>query len=97
MADEYKIDRIKPVSNRRRWEYWREKGIITSVEDNGAVNVYSKQELDDYTDRAIWLADHPGQDPTTIVKARGEYCPDCAQLIGYCGKHQEPSDGVPSE
>lgn len=60
----YKIDKVKSQSSRRRWEFWRERGIVVVI--NGLPTVMSKDELEEYTDSQIWQADHPGME--TVIK-----------------------------
>lgn len=89
---EYKIDRVKPTSNRRRWEHWREIGIAVKIVDGKPVTM-TKQELDEYTDRLIWYKEHPGQDPTVLVRPippepYSNTCPKCPTSPGgWCGDH----------
>ena len=59
-------NRVKHVSNHKRWEYWRSKGIFVSV--GGQVVQLKGAALDDYTDEAIWRAAHPGQEPVERVE-----------------------------
>lgn len=66
----YKIDRIKPLSNRRRYEYWREHGVSFPNAD-GSVEVLNKADLDAYTDEQIWRAAHPGEEPIVEVSNNG--------------------------
>lgn len=54
----YRSDRVKHTSSRRRYEYLREQGI--QVDDQPALR---GEALDDYIDRKIWEAAHPGEDP----------------------------------
>ena len=57
----YKINHVKNLSNRARYEYWRERGVLN------AGKLMTKQELDTYTDEQIWRLNHPGREPVEIV------------------------------
>lgn len=78
------ISRIKTVSNRARYEYWRERGVAIG---DAPVRYLTKQDLDDYTDEQIWRDAHPGQDPVHRIFAK-DPCPKCqADFTGWCGDH----------
>lgn len=87
----YKIDKVKPQSSRKRWEFWRERGIV--IIEEGKYRVLLKDELDEYTDSQIWQLEHPGM-PTVIkgefndgVSAEGE------QLSGVAGSELREESG----
>ena len=64
----YKIDRVKPVSSRRRYEYLREHGVVIATDDHdGPGPTLSRKELDDYIDESIWREAHPGENPIQEV------------------------------
>lgn len=55
------VSKIKPVSQLRRYEYLREKGVMLK----GGV-VLKGKELDDYVDEQIWRDAHPGENPCVV-------------------------------
>ena len=60
----YTVNRIKPLSNSRRYEYLRELGV--SVFQDGRMVLLHKEELDRYIDRAVWEEAHPGVEPICV-------------------------------
>lgn len=55
----YRVNKVKATSPARRYEVLR----IMGVQVRG--HFLKGQELDDYLDREIWAAAHPGKEPVT--------------------------------
>ncbi len=70
-APTYSIDSTKEMSNRARYEYWRESGIAVA---DAPLHYLTGKELDAYTDKCIWEQKHPDKVAKRVIKvgkARG--------------------------
>lgn len=59
----YRVNKVKPVSNARRYEVLRSDGVLVPTGIGGQTDIIKGQALDDYLDEKIWRAAHPGQEP----------------------------------
>ena len=58
----YSVNRVKPLSSRRRYEFLREHGV--TIETGGShPKILKGQALDDYIDEKVWRDHHPGEEP----------------------------------
>ena len=62
----YSVNKVKPVSSMRKYEYLREKGVV--IETGGSHPMILKgKELDEYLDEQVWRKNHPGEEPRYTI------------------------------
>lgn len=63
-APRYRVDRTKPLSNARRYEYLMRVGVTIGTGRNK--KVLKGKELDAYVDDIVWREAHPGEEPVCV-------------------------------
>ena len=60
------INRTKPLSNARRYEFLRDQGIPVPTGIGDQHDIVRGQALDDYIDGKVWQELNPGKEPICV-------------------------------